>query len=106
MVLPTRRQASALLCHALACAQVGMLAVNFAGCSDRISGGGAGTASGSTVAGVLGSQDIGAAVFQVYRDQTRPLIDYYVNARANVQHIAGDRSVDDVQRDLVRRLEG
>jgi adenylate kinase len=42
---------------------------------------------------------------QVYRDQTRPLIAYYTNARANVQHIAGDRSVDDVQRDLIARLE-
>jgi adenylate kinase len=43
---------------------------------------------------------------QVYRDQTRPLIDYYVNAHANVLHIAGDRAVEDVQRDLVARLEG
>jgi len=42
---------------------------------------------------------------QVYREQTRPLIDYYTNARANVQHIAGDRPVDAVQRDLVARLE-
>jgi len=43
---------------------------------------------------------------QVYRDQTRPLIDYYVNANANVQHIAGDRAIEDVQRDLVARLQG
>lgn len=65
MARPTTKQASALLCHALVCAQLGMAAI---GCGDRISGGG-GTASGSTVAGVLGSQDIGAAVFGIYRDQ-------------------------------------
>lgn len=60
------RQAPALICWLLACAQVGALTL---GCSDRIEGSGSGSAQGSTLSGVLASQDIGAAIYGLYHDQ-------------------------------------
>jgi hypothetical protein len=58
-----RRHAPALLCYALALAQVGW----GLGCTDSINGSGSGASS--TVAGVLASQDIGAVVFGIWRGQ-------------------------------------
>lgn len=58
-----RRHPPALLCYALALSQ----AFWGLGCQDRISGSGAGASS--TLAGVLASQDIGAVVFGLWREQ-------------------------------------
>ncbi|MCO5165022.1 MAG: hypothetical protein M9894_01475 [Planctomycetes bacterium] len=58
-----RRHPPALVCYALALSQ----AFWGLGCQDRISGSGAGASS--TVAGVLASQDIGAVVFALWREQ-------------------------------------
>ena len=41
---------------------------------------------------------------QVYNDQTFPLIAFYEQTGANVRHVDGDRSVGDVQRQLVELL--
>ena len=41
---------------------------------------------------------------QVYADQTAPLIAYYDASPVRVERVAGDRSVDDVQRQLVDLL--
>lgn len=42
---------------------------------------------------------------QVYNDQTFPLIAFYEQTGANVRHVDGDRSVGDVQRELVEILD-
>lgn len=63
-MIRTPRHAPALLCYALAMAQVGWVV----GCgADSIRGSGAGASS--TLAGVLGSQDIGLVVFDLWRQQ-------------------------------------
>jgi adenylate kinase family enzyme len=41
----------------------------------------------------------------VYRAQTAPLLAYYESAGVPMQIIDGDRPVDEVQADLVRRIE-
>jgi adenylate kinase len=42
---------------------------------------------------------------EVYRAQTAPLLAYYESAGVPMQIIDGDRPVDEVQADLVRRIE-
>src|SRR5690606_5103254 len=41
----------------------------------------------------------------VYSEQTEPLIAYYAKSDTPVQHVDGDRSVEDVQADLLELLE-
>jgi adenylate kinase len=43
---------------------------------------------------------------QVYRQQTEPLINWYKREGANLQHIAGSRPAEEVQRELIARLKG
>jgi adenylate kinase len=43
---------------------------------------------------------------EVYRQQTEPLINWYNREGANLQHIAGSRPVEEVQRELIARLKG
>jgi adenylate kinase len=42
---------------------------------------------------------------EVYRRQTAPLIAYYEGSATPVYHVAGDRPVDEVQREIARVLE-
>lgn len=42
---------------------------------------------------------------EVYGEQTAPLIDYYDASPVRVERIAGDRSVDEVQRQLIDLLQ-
>jgi adenylate kinase len=42
---------------------------------------------------------------EVYRAQTAPLLAYYESAGVPMHIVAGDRPVDEVQADLVRRIE-
>jgi adenylate kinase len=41
---------------------------------------------------------------QVYREQTAPVLEYYERSDVPVHHIAGDRSVEEVQRELARHV--
>ncbi len=42
---------------------------------------------------------------EVYQQQTAPIVDYYQRRGAQVQFIDGDRSIDDVQRDILRIVD-
>jgi adenylate kinase len=41
----------------------------------------------------------------VYKQQTAPIIEYYQKQGANVQFVDGERTIDDVQRDILRILD-
>src|SRR5258706_83404 len=58
-----RRPSPSIICYALAITQLGMGVV---GCHDSI-GGRSGGGNASTISGILATQDIGAAIFSMYR---------------------------------------
>ena len=42
---------------------------------------------------------------EVYKQQTAPIIEYYEKHGAAVQHVDGDRAIDDVQADILRIVD-
>ena len=50
-------------------------------------------------------QDTVVRRLEVYKQQTAPIIEYYKKKGANVQFVDGNRSIDDVQRDILRILD-